>query len=769
MSRVFVATETALNRSVVIKVIAPELLEGMSVERFAREVKVAARLQQANIVPVLAAGDANGVPFYTMPFVRGESLRARIASGAPISVADAVHILRDVAQALAYAHGEGIVHRDIKPENVLLSGGAAVVTDFGIAKAIDVSRTQDGDQPGSVHITLTATGASLGTPAYMAPEQASGDPHVDHRADIYAWGLIAWELLAGRHPFAGKSSLQALIAAQMGETPAVLSSVRSDVPSALSDLIQRSLDKERSRRPASASELLSQLDQVTSGGSRVPTPVRSTTRRRVAVGIATLAAIILVALIASRRLGRSGEEKSLAIVPFTTPRGDTLAYLAEGISDEVMNELQQIGVQLAGRTSAARFIDSSAQEAGKELGYPLVLDGHVVPISADSVRVTTELTRVSDGRQLWQHSYQAPRTGIGSLQDEIARAIAVQLQFRLTDDRAERSRGTKDVVAYELYLKGLYLYRRRGATIAEAIESFKHATALDSNFARAWAALSQALITQTLYENIRVATVLPEARTAADRAVALDPKLADARAARAWVYDAAFEWQLGEAEYRTAISLDSTAIEARTRLGGSLLTLGRATDAISVLHGAVARDPLYFISRAVLGTAEVRTGDVRSGLDEQLKGLAQEPNSITCLYYLAWSYAHAGSSDSARLYAHRVVAHTPRPLAGQLGVAAYALARSGAMAEARALVDTLKALPAGTWTQWSGLAVAYAGLRDSAKVIEAMEQAEKGDGDGFPLYGSLLAGELPGGPRVEAVLRRYGLEPKRFVKRNGGR
>jgi serine/threonine-protein kinase len=205
MSRVFVATETALNRNVVIKVISPELLEGMSVERFAREVKVAARLQQANIVPVLAAGDASGVPFYTMPFVRGESLRARIESGAPISVADAVHILRDVAQALAYAHGEGIVHRDIKPENVLISDGAAVVTDFGIAKAIDISRTHDGDQQGGGQITLTAVGISLGTPAYMSPEQAAGDRNVDHRADIYAWGLIAWELLAGRHPFTGKA------------------------------------------------------------------------------------------------------------------------------------------------------------------------------------------------------------------------------------------------------------------------------------------------------------------------------------------------------------------------------------------------------------------------------------------------------------------------------------------------------------------------------------------------------------------------------------
>src|SRR5262249_52931884 len=210
-------------------------------DRFAREVKLAARLQQANIVPVLAAGDASGLPFYTMPFVRGESLRARMASGAPMAVTDAVHILRDIAQALAYAHGEGIVHRDIKPENVLLSGGAAVVTDFGIAKAIDASRTQDGDQRRADHVSLTRTGSTLGTPAYMSPEQAAGDPRVDHRADIYAWGVIAWELLAGRHPFAGKASLQALIAAQLGEVPTTLVSIRGDVPAGLSDPVHLGL------------------------------------------------------------------------------------------------------------------------------------------------------------------------------------------------------------------------------------------------------------------------------------------------------------------------------------------------------------------------------------------------------------------------------------------------------------------------------------------------------------------------------------------------
>ncbi|HTI63101.1 MAG TPA: serine/threonine-protein kinase, partial [Gemmatimonadaceae bacterium] len=207
MSRVFVATETALGRTVVVKVVAPGLLEGISADRFTREVRLAARLQQANIVPLLSAGEANGLSYYTMPFVDGLSLRARLASGPPLSLAEATHVLRDVAKALAYAHAQGVVHRDIKPENVLLSGGTAMVTDFGIAKALSASRTQgDADaSPATTSTALTAAGSSLGTPGYMSPEQAVGSA-VDLRADLYAWGIMAYELLGHAHPFAGRAT-----------------------------------------------------------------------------------------------------------------------------------------------------------------------------------------------------------------------------------------------------------------------------------------------------------------------------------------------------------------------------------------------------------------------------------------------------------------------------------------------------------------------------------------------------------------------------------
>lgn len=259
MSRVFVATESSLGRLVVFKVIAPELAGGMSAERFAREVRLAARLQQPNIVPLLTAGNADGIPYYTMPFVSGQSLRERMHEGL-IPVNEAIHILRDVARALAYAHENGVAHRDIKPENILLSGGTAAVTDFGIAKAFDASRATEKRADGKSTSGITLAGASIGTPAYMAPEQALGDPNMDFRADLYSWGMVAWEMFAGEHVFAKWKTFQALIAAHVTEAPPPLGERRADLPNALVAVIMQCLEKSPSQRPANASDILRQLD-----------------------------------------------------------------------------------------------------------------------------------------------------------------------------------------------------------------------------------------------------------------------------------------------------------------------------------------------------------------------------------------------------------------------------------------------------------------------------------------------------------------------------
>ena len=260
MSRVFVADETSLGRKVVIKVLPPELAAGVNVDRFKREIQVAARLQHPHIVPVLSAGEFEGLPFYTMPLVDGSSVRVRLANG-PLPITETVNILREVARALAYAHANGVVHRDIKPDNVLLTGGSATVTDFGIAKALSAARVETGSSE-----TLTAMGTSLGTPAYMAPEQAAGDPATNHRADIYSFGCMAYELLTGQSPFAGRTPHK-LFAAHMGEKPVPVQEVRLDTPPSLADLVMRCLEKEPDNRPQEAADIARVLDSVTSSSS----------------------------------------------------------------------------------------------------------------------------------------------------------------------------------------------------------------------------------------------------------------------------------------------------------------------------------------------------------------------------------------------------------------------------------------------------------------------------------------------------------------------
>ena len=241
MSRVFLVSETRLKRHIVVKVLPPEMAADVSIMRFEREIALAARLQHPHIVPLLATGETQGLPYYSMPYVEGESLRERLTRVGELPVAEAVRLLREIATALAYAHEKGLVHRDIKPENVLLSGGIALVADFGVAKALIASATAaDGG--------LTSVGVSIGTPAYMSPEQVAADPNVDHRADLYALGMVAYEMLAGQAPFAGRP-VQALLSAHITDKPEPLEKRRPAVPPALAALVMKCLEKRPADRP----------------------------------------------------------------------------------------------------------------------------------------------------------------------------------------------------------------------------------------------------------------------------------------------------------------------------------------------------------------------------------------------------------------------------------------------------------------------------------------------------------------------------------------
>jgi len=551
----------------------------------------------------LSAGDAGGLPFYTMPYVNGMSLRARMNDG-PVPLDAAISILRDIALALEYAHDHGIIHRDIKPENVLLSGRTAVVADFGIAKALVAAGTGSHErlERGSASDlrTLTQVGVSLGTPAYMAPEQAVGDA-VDHRADLYAWGVIAYELLAGEHPFAGQTTAGGLVAAHIRDTPPPLATRAPAVPPAVSSIVDRALTKDPVRRPPSARAIVQALD----------TPGRSVDvrhpwwRRRVVVAALVVAALAGAAALQRWATSGSGRARggrasarsvAVAVLPFANQSADTSdAYFAEGMSDELTTALGKLSaIRVASRSSASRFRDSTAIAAARALNVTAVLEGKVRRFG-DNLHVSAVLTSATDGTEIWSQNFDRRVADVFEVQGEIARAIVDSLRVTLTGQAPEAPTvwlGPRDLVAYNLYLKGRYAWSRRGRDLLSAVDLYRQAIARDSTFARAYAALAMAYTPMMVYGVARGDSVLPLAEASALRALQLDSTLAEAHLALASVRKMQWRWADAEREFSAAIRFGPSDATAHQWYGTLLYSLGSVDEAVGHLERARDLDPV---------------------------------------------------------------------------------------------------------------------------------------------------------------------------------
>src|SRR5437870_21671 len=551
MSRVFVAEETALDRKVVIKVLPPETAAQVSLERFKREILLAAKLQHPHIVPLLTAGESNGLPYFTMPFVDGESLRVRLARHGELPVNHAIRILREIASALAYAHEHGIVHRDIKPENVLLSGGSAMVTDFGVAKALSASSNAE-------HGGMTSLGVALGTPAYMSPEQASADPSVDHRADIYSVGVLAYELLTGQPPFAGRTP-QNLLAAHVTEAPEAINKRRASLPPALAALVMRCLEKRPADRPQSASEVVHALDDITPRG-------RS---RRWGAIAAAAPAVVLVIVIASwllaTRTGGAAKLRSIAVLPTDIGADTAHAFLADGLSSDLTTKLSTIpGLSVRAYAPLSVMHGRTVREAGKELGVGAIVMVRMAR-SGTQLRATASLVNAANDDLLWSEAFAASDQDQFALQDTLVSAIARALNLSLSPatTTAVRARGTSSNEAHELVQRArLETDQFTAASLRAAISHAEAAIALDSTYADAWAALADAW-GYTADDFVSAATAGPQVRRAAERALALDPTLADAHAQVAiWWLTYGHDPRAASQEMEQALKLDSANVAA---------------------------------------------------------------------------------------------------------------------------------------------------------------------------------------------------------------
>jgi TolB-like protein/Tfp pilus assembly protein PilF len=592
----------------------------------------------------------------------GASLRERLQAGL-IPSNEAQGILRDVAKALSYAHRQGIVHRDIKPENVLLSEGTAMVADFGVARAISAATTL------AAGGTLTQTGTQIGTPAYMAPEQAAGDPDVDFRADLYAFGVMAYEVLAGHHPFAERPTAHALVVAHMTETPKDLATHTTNITPSMASVVMQCLGKDPLERPEGASAIVASLEAALS------TPVHTPA---VAVRMPTAAV-------------------TLAVLPFANMSGDPdNEYFSDGITDDIINALTQVrGLRVAARTSAFSYKGKNENLAaiGHTLGVTSVLQGSVRR-AGTRVRVTAQLMNARDGFQLWSERFDRDLDDIFAIQDEIARTIVQQLELTLglTEAKSLVARPTDDLAAYELYLRGREAVQQRTpSSMRRGLEFFEQAIARDPVYARAHLGVAEAYIGLGVYQAIPTAEGRAQATSAIARAAALDPDLAAIPLLRGQLkLYLNHDWDTAGDDLAESLRRDPNDAIANVYMALLSAMLGDRAERSRWSAHAVKCDPLSPFVRGVAGMCHYITRDYDDALRLYEEGLAMDPNSVICLWQSGMTLDRLGRLNEELERFTRAVDLSSR---GALMVSFRyrALHKLGRVAEANAVLDNIRA------------------------------------------------------------------------------
>ncbi len=542
MATVYLARDVRHGRPVAVKVLHPELGLSLGPERFLREIQIAARLQHPHIVPLYDSGQAGDLLYYVMPFVEGESLRQRLQREGRLPLEEALKVTRSVASALDYAHRQQVVHRDIKPENVMLHDGEAMVTDFGIAKAVSAAAD-----------TLTRTGTAVGTPQYMSPEQAGGEGDIDGRSDIYSLATMLYEMLTGGVPFTG--SQQAIMAQLFTAPVPSLRDRRDDVSNTLEQVVQRALAKEP--------------------GERYPTPAQFA---------AALGAPEVLTPAANPAASRRG--KSIAVLPFVNMSSDPdNEYFTDGIAEEIINALTKVqALHVAARTSAFAFKgkNQDIRKVGEQLGVTTVLEGSVRK-AGNRLRVTAQLVNVADGYHLWSERYDRQLDDVFAIQDEISENIVRALRVVLSDKekrQIENKPPTENVEAYEYYLRARqYFHQFRRAGIQYARRMFERAVEADPGFAKAYAGIADCCSFMYMYWDGSNAN-LEGADSASAKALELGPELAEAHASRGFALSLRREYDQSRAEFERALELNPKLYEAHYLYARACFQEGRLEDAV---------------------------------------------------------------------------------------------------------------------------------------------------------------------------------------------
>jgi len=719
MALVFLARDLRHDRKVALKVLRPEISAEIGAERFLREIKMAAGLTHPHILPVYDSGQADGLLFYVMPNMEGRSLRERLDAERQLPIDEALRITREVATALDYAHRHNVIHRDIKPENILLHEGNAMVADFGIGKAM------------SGVASVTRTGLAIGTPAYMSPEQASGEQDIDGRSDIYGLGCVLYEMLTGEVPFTGPTAQAIMSKRFLSPVPHV--KAMRDVPEGLDQVVTRALARTPVDRFATAGQF---AEALRSDGGLHRTPPE-----------------------ASRP---SAAQKSIAVLPLANMSADPEnEYFSDGMSEEIINALAKVpGLQVASRTPCFSLKGKGLdiRQVGEKLGVASVLEGSVRKVG-NKIRITAQLINVENGYHLWSETYDRQLEDVFAIQDEISRAIVDALKLRLTGAAAEVMVPTQNLEAYSLYLKARFFFNKfTEAGLRKGLELYQQALLQDPGYARAHAGIADSWC--TLADDwVAPEVAFPQAKAAATLALKLDPNLPEALTSLGKVLGW-HEWKFSEAAdaLRRAVAASPSYAEAHWTLGSVLPTVGQLTEAIAEMRTSASLDPMVHRSSRWVARFLLYAGDYKGCIEQSHKTIELVETNFLSYLDIGSAYLAKGDGEEALEWFRRGQA-LPTSVRAYDAHLVRALAALGRGEEGEAIMARLEEESRQHYVRGEIVAMGYGALGEFDRAFAHLERAFHDRSSGLiyihvdPGYGPLRQD-----PRFADLVARIGVK-----------